>query len=510
MFAIAAIALVLSRAAIAQTPANGNSGAAIASSNSGSQASSPYPAWALQAGPIASIPFDKTSAGINFDASQYQGSVVTPATGGVLDLSLDDAIRRGLEYNLALRVRKQQQQISRGLQAQAKQALLPVITASGSTALTEINLVTEGFRAAAFAGLLPPGVTIPQVVSFQSTTGQMNLSWSMFNYSNWKQFRAAKIEQEVSAGNTQDSRETVVLNVAQAYLQVLAAFTQLNDAKVLLQADELLVHDTILEHEAGVVANIDELRARVQLQAQQQTVIADEGNFAKRNIALERMIGLDPAQKINLTSIVPFAELDNEPALPQLREAAWATRPDYRGAQQQVQAAKLQRDAARAERLPTLSFGGYYGVIGITYGSYYGNFAAQANLDFPIFEEAKFRGDRAVAEEQLSVSRTQVENLKEQIDADLRDALLDYDAAKSLVGVARSNVDLTNLELDQARERYKAGVTENLPVVDAEADVAAADTNYVNGLYQFNVAKLELARALGIIDAQYRQYLSGK
>jgi outer membrane protein TolC len=312
------------------------------------------------------------------------------------------------------------------------------------------------------------------------------------------------------ANDTLDSQQQVVLNVAQAYLQVLAAASQLTDAQALLKADEASLRDAAAEHQAGTAANIDELRARVQFQAQQQAVIADQNDLAKKNIVLERMIGLDARQPINLTEIIPYAELDAQPPLAQVRETAWTTRADYLSAQQQVRAAQLLRDAAKAERYPTLSFGGYYGVIGITYGSYHGDFVAQAQLKFPIFQEAKFRGDRQVAEQQVNEGQSQAENIKQQIDADLRNAYLDYQSAKTLVAVARSNVDLAKIELDEANDRFKAGVTENLAVTDAEATLAQADTTLVNSMYQYNLSKLELARAMGIIDRQYREYLNGK
>jgi outer membrane protein TolC len=487
--------------------------AAIANATAGTASSqdTPYPAWGGQSGPIATIPFQKISAGVNFDASQYMGSVVSaPATSQVLNLSLDDAIHRGLDYNLALQVRRQQQQVFRGEFSQGVQTLLPSLTASASTALTEEDLVTLGFKPGSFAGLLPAGETIPSIISYQSSSAQLNLQWSVFNYAAIKDYQAAKQAVKFVANDTLDSQQQVVLNVAQAYLQVLAAASQLTDAQALLKADEASLRDAAAEHQAGTAANIDELRARVQFQAQQQAVIADQNDLAKKNIVLERMIGLDARQPINLTEIIPYAELDAQPPLAQVRETAWTTRADYLSAQQQVRAAQLLRDAAKAERYPTLSFGGYYGVIGITYGSYHGDFVAQAQLKFPIFQEAKFRGDRQVAEQQVNEGQSQAENIKQQIDADLRNAYLDYQSAKTLVAVARSNVDLAKIELDEANDRFKAGVTENLAVTDAEATLAQADTTLVNSMYQYNLSKLELARAMGIIDRQYREYLNGK
>jgi outer membrane protein TolC len=521
-FLICAALLAMLSPAVAQTSPSTNAGnsngasatgngSATASSNEGPAQDSPYPGWASQAGPVAPIPFRKFSAGVSLSANDFQGSVASaPARPGILDLSLDDAIRRGLETNLAIRLRREQQNISQGQRSLALQSMLPIVTASGSTSLSQVDLVTEGFRASAFHGLLPPGVTIPQIVSPETTTGQGNLNWSAINISALRNYQAVKIQQSVAAATTADSQQTVVLNVAAAYLQAQAAASQLTNAQALLKADQALLNDVAEEHRAGVVANIDELRARVQMQSQQQAVIAAQNAQAKANIALERMIGLDPAQQINLTETVPYAELDNQASLSELQRQAWATRADYRAAQGQVRAAEMQRKAASAERLPTLSFGGFYGIIGITYASYRTDFFAGANLNFPLFKEASLRGDRAVAQEQVTAGRAQAENLAGQIDAEIRSAQIDYDAAKSLVSVARSNMQLAQLELDQAIDQFKAGVTENLAVVDAQAGLAAAQTSLINSLLRYNVAKLEMAHALGVLDSQYSQYLRGK
>lgn len=471
---------------------------------------SPYPAWASQAGPAAPIPFTKFSATVQLSPQDFQGSVLSgPATSTVLPLSLDDAVRRGLQYNLGLRLRQDQQQIASGQRSLALQQLVPVITASADTTLQEVDLATEGFRASLLGGHLPPGFTLPVVISYQNSAAQANFNWTAFSLPAWKQFNAARAAEISSADTASDARQTVVLNVGNAYLQVLAAAAQIENTRALMQAGQSLLNDAVEEHKAGTAANLDELRARVQFQTEQQAVIAAENDFVKKKIALGRLIGLDSAQQIELTDPVPYSGLDAQP-LAELRTRALAARADYLGLQQQVHAAELQRDAARAERLPTITFSGYYGVIGITYSNYHGNFAAVANVNFPIFQEAKLRGDREVAQEQVNVNHAQLDNLKQQIDADLRNAYLDFDSAKALVEVSRSNVALATKELEQSNDRFQAGVADNLAVVDSQSTLATAQSSLVTSLYRYNLAKLELARALGIIDQQYKEYLSGK
>jgi outer membrane protein TolC len=297
--------------------------------------------------------------------------------------------------------------------------------------------------------------------------------------------------------------------VGNAYLQTLALGAQVDSAKTLLQADQVLLNQAIAEHEAGTAANLDELRARVQFQTQQQTVITDEVNFKKAKIALNREIGLPPQQEIQLTDTAPYADLAAM-NIDQAKEMAYRSRQDYQGLQAQVREAQLQRRAAKWERLPTLDFDGNYGVTGITGSLYHGTFVAQGTLNLPVFQEAKFRGDSGVAAANLTSLTQQLAALKEQINQQLRDSILDVQTTNELVRVARSNVELARTELEQTTERFAAGVDDNLPVVQAQATLSDAETNLINTTSQHNQAKLGLARNLGIVDTQYATFLRGK
>jgi outer membrane protein TolC len=137
----------------------------------------------------------------------------------------------------------------------------------------------------------------------------------------------------------------------------------------------------------------------------------------------------------------------------------------------------------------------------------HGNFVAQGNLSFPIFREAKLRGDNEASQAQMDAISNQLADLRNHIDQQVRSALLDVNAAQQLVQVARSNVDLATRELSDETDRVNAGVDDNLPLVTAQATLASAETNLVESLYQYNLAKLNLARASGIIETQYRVYL---
>ena len=447
--------------------------------------------------------------------SPYYGSVIAgPATPETKQLSLDDAIRMGIEHNLALVEARAQEKSVRAAALVRLQPLLPTITAQGDTGAHQIDLAALGFsqRLLNESAHLFPGTNpseFPTVVKVDTTDAMLNFSQTLFNLPSFDQYRAAKANNVAAYYNTQSSRGLVVLNVGSSYLEALAAGSQVDNAQALLKADQLVLDQTVAQHEAGTAANLDELRARVQFQAQQQTVIDAENSFEKAKIALNREIGLPADQKIQLTDAAPYSELAAM-EIEEAKQLAYQSRQDYQGIQASLRAAELERRATKWERLPTIDFDGNYGVTGVTRGLYHGTFVAAGTLNVPIFQEAKFRGDREVATANLSELREQFANLKAQIDQQLRDSLLDVQAAAQLVRVARSNVDLAQQELEQTTERFQAGVADNLPVVQAQATLASAETNLVSTTVQYNEAKLGLARNLGIVDTQYKTYLHGK
>jgi outer membrane protein TolC len=447
--------------------------------------------------------------------SPYYGSVTTvQPTAGVKPLGFDDAIRMGIEHNLALIEAQKQEQRAKAQSLASLQPLLPTVTAQADSGAHQINLAALGFSGSLLGKVAPlfPNFNFASfhtVVKVNVTDAMVNYSQTLFSLPNIDRYRGSKESVVAAYYSKQSSRGLVVLTVGNAYLQALALGAQVDNARALLQADQVLLNQTVAEHQAGTAANLDELRARVQFQTQQQSVISAEVNFAKAKIALNREIGLPPEQEIQLTDAEPYAELTLM-NIDEAKEVAYRSRQDYQGLQAQVRAAQYQRKAAKWERLPTLDFQGNYGVTGVTGALYHGTFTAVGTLNVPIFQEAKFRGDSGVAAANLTNLTQQLAALKEQINQQLRDSILDVQSATELVRVARSNVELARKELEQTTERFEAGVDDNLPVVQAQATLADAETNLVNTTSQHNQAKLGLARNLGIVDTQYASFLQSK
>ena len=446
-------------------------------------------------------------------ANAFYGSVtVQPITDEELKLSLDDAVRRGLETNLGLKQAEYSEKNLHGQYNQAVQQFLPTISLVGDTGYHMYNLAALGFGPGLVQEILPvlpPGTDISGlsfITRAQVTEGQIKYEQTLFSGPVIAGYKAAGAGMRAAYFAKMSARGEVVQQVASVYLRALAAASAVDNARALEEADRVAYNNAHEAHAAGTAANLDELRARVQYQTEQQARIQAENAFQKDLILLKREIGLDPGQKITLVDRAPYSELAVQTP-EEVRAIAYKNRQDYQNLQNQVVELKAVHQAYRAQRLPTLSFNGYYGVTAVTSIGSHGNFAAVGELKFPIFREASLRGNIDASQAQSDSAEAQLSDLRVKIDQQVRSALLDVAANKKLVDVAQSNVELATRALSDETDRVNAGVDDTLPLVDAQASLATAQNNYVESLYQFNTSKLALARAAGILEQQYRDYL---
>jgi outer membrane protein TolC len=441
----------------------------------------------------------------------FYGSVTAePATDQTLKLSLDEAIARGLKNNLGLKEAEASERALHGQKSEAVQMFLPTILLNGSTGAYQHDLIMNGFSNGTvkkFASLLHESFAgFSPVMRDTMTDGRVVYSQTLFSGPVIAAFKAAGAAEKSAYFDRTKARGEVVQQVATVYLHAQAAASEVENARALVRQAQLLADHAHAAHEAGVVANLDELRAQVELKSRQQALIAAENAYEKNLILLKREIGVAPGQAVELTDPAPYNELARQtPA--EVRAVALKNRQDYQSLQNQVIEAKAVHQAYRLQRLPSLSFNGYYAVSQVSGVGANGNFAAVGTVSVPLFREASLRGDVDSARAQMQATVAQLADLRGTIDAQVRMALLDVDATSELVRVARSNVDLATRTVSDETDRVSAGVDDNLPLVTAQASLASAESNLVESLYQFNVAKLALARSAGVLEQQYRDYL---
>ncbi len=435
--------------------------------------------------------------------SPFSGSVPEgKATGTILPLSFQDAIDRGLRNNLGLLLQSDANLSVRGERWKELSALLPNLNAQATQSAAQIDSPAQGFR------FNIPGV--PKVVGpigiFQSG---VFLQQSVFDWQAIERYRGARENEKASQYSLKNAREIVVLAVGNGYLETLAGAARVDTAQAQAVTAQALHDKAVDQQTAGVSPAINTLRAKVELQNRQQQLIAARNDYAKQKLALARVIGLPPGQEFTLTTPAPYEPLTTSGVEEDLRRA-YLSRADYLAAVQQVRAAEQMRRAATAGYYPRVDIAGDYGAAGVNVGNSHGDFQVGATLNIPIFAGGKTHGEVLQAEAALRQSQQQVDNLRGQIDYEVRSALLDLQSAADEVEVARSSVDLANQTLTQARDRFSAGVTDNLEVVQAQDSLAAANESYISSLYAHNLAKVELARAIGFAEEGVKKYLQGK
>jgi len=431
----------------------------------------------------------------------FHGSLVEgKATADVMPLSLDEAMQRGLRTNLGLILQSSNERGANGQRLQQLQSLLPTVTGQVSYQVQQIDLAAYGLKF--------PGIN-PIIGPFQVEDFRAYLTQDLFNLNSFQNYMAAKHNFQAAKLTAQDARDLVVLTVGNAYLLCIADDARIKAVQAELDNSKLSFDQATDAHEAGTSPRLDVLRAQVDYQSEQQTLIAAVNQLAKDKLALARAIGLPLDQKYTLTDSTPFQALDTPDPEAAFQQAV-KQRKDLAAAAETAKGAEASKKAAFDDQLPTVQVTGNFGDEGETFTHSHGTYLAEGTLAAPILQIAKTRGEEDVAQAQLDQARAKLSDQVQQVNADVRDAILDIQTAAKLVEATRSNVDLAREALSEAQQRFKAGVDESLAVSQALATDRQAEDQYISALYQHNVAKLSLARALGVASTNYKDYLGGK
>jgi outer membrane protein TolC len=429
----------------------------------------------------------------------FLGSVPsgTP-TAEPLTLTVLDAINRALDHNLGALLADDAKSRAAGARWRALGAMLPDIAGRVTAIRQQIDLAAYGFP-------LPEG--IPAVVGpFNLFDARIYASMPIYDLKAINDLRAERHNVAAAAHTYQSARELVVLVAANAYLQALAASARAESARAQNQTALALFNQATDLRQNGVVAGIEVLRAEVELETERQRVTVSQNDFEKAKLQLARIIGLPVGQEFTLVSelpAVPIPDLTLDSAL----ERAYRMRPDYLAALERVKAAEAARAAASGDLLPSVHVNADYGEL-VASTSSHTTFAVVGAVNVPIFQGGK-RGKLMEADADLRGRRAEADDLKAAIYYDVKTAFMDLRATGEQLQVATRGRDVAQTALAQSRDRFAAGVTNNVEVVQAQEAVSRANEQYINALYLYNVDKALLARNLGDAEQAVRRYLGG-
>lgn len=418
----------------------------------------------------------------------------------VLRLDLAGAISRALKSNLGAVLSGEAERAAEGTRSVARSALLPNVSGRLAGTRQVINLEAFGIP------IVPPMTAL--VGPFNVLDQRVSAQMSLFNLGAIETARAGRLGLESARAAHQDARDTVVAQVAQLYLAAVAGASRIEAADAQLKTSTTLYERAVDLKRAGIVAGIEVLRAQVQRDADQQRLLFYQNEFAKQKLALARAIGLPLAQEFALADSVPYAALPQMPLAERL-ERAQATRPDLRAARFALDAAHAARKAALAEGLPSLGLAADYGRLGLTPDTLRNTYTISGALTIPLFLGGRVRGRLLEADARWREQQASFDDLRGRVEYEVRSLTLDLESSDRRVHVAQGALDLARQALVQAEDRFTAGVASNIEVVQAQEAVATATENLISSLYAFNLAKVGLARAMGVAESSAVQFLGG-
>jgi outer membrane protein TolC len=415
-----------------------------------------------------------------------------------IPLSLKDAVARGLKQNLGGFLATDSVTDARGEKWQALSELLPNVTTDTGFGVRQIDLKAQ-------FGLNIPGA--PKIIGpFGYFDSRAYLKQTVFDWESIEQMRSSQAQLRSAEYGYKNARELVVTVIVSNYLLVIADQSEVDSARSQRDTATVLFQQTSDQHTAGLAAAVDVLRSQVELQSRKQKLIVAQNNLEKQKLVLARAIGLPPGQKFQITTQVGYQDLSTPP-LDDAIQSAYKARADFQSQMNQVQSAELVRKASSAERYPSIEQVADYGIIGVNPASTHGTVDAAVTLRVPVFQGGRVHADVLRADASLQRAKQVLEDLRAQIDQEVRDAYLDLEAAAQEVSVEKSAVALATETLQQSRDRFSSGVTDNIEVVQAQDALATANDAYIASLYSYNLAKISLARAIGVAESRFAEYL---
>ncbi|HYA64345.1 MAG TPA: TolC family protein [Candidatus Sulfotelmatobacter sp.] len=431
-------------------------------------------------------------------AQQNTSALSGPAPTGALRLTLEQAVSLAIKQNPTEQIAiitaaesVQDKNISRA-------ALLPQSELKVADSANRVNLQAQ------FGGKpLVPGFTLPgHIGPYQNFSAGPSFGSPVFDLSLWKQYQAARSNVDAAKASSLTTREQVILLVVSQYIGALRDVADVEASKSRVELAQALYDQAADLQKEGVGTGIDTLRANVELQNEKQRLIEAENNRDASLFGLNKLLNLDPRQKIELADSLSFFETP-QPEVDASIDQALEGRPEWKAIEAQEKAVKYEKQSAQYSRLPSLRFDGDWAYLGTSINNGIPTYQYQASVTVPLFTSGRIKAQVVKADLEVQRIEQQKDDLRNQIGLDVKTSLLNLQSARNEVQVANLGVQLAKEEVEQARDRFKAGVANNIEVISAQDSLSRANDNQIAALYRFNQARADFARAVGQMEKTY-------
>ena len=410
------------------------------------------------------------------------------ATPAPISLTIIQAVQRALDHNLGLLLAEQSTASATAERINALSQLLPSVRGSVAESRRTTNLEAFGF---------PLGPGFPRKVGpYNVFDARVFLSQAVFDAEAINSASAAAHRLAAARHDYKGARSLVMLASANAYLQALASQARAAAAAAQLASSQAIYQQAVDLRQGGIIAGIDVIRAETRVASDRQRATASANDAQKAKLQLARLVGLPIGQEFTLVDNIPLVP-EVTLTLEQAVEQAYANRPEYLSAVEQLRAAEASHRAATAEHLPSVKVTADYGAIGLTPSSAFPTYSLTGAVEVPIFDGGRERARALQAEAEVKRRAAELEDMKALVYYDVRTAFLDLEAQRQQMEAATRGQQLANQQLQQSRDRFAAGVASNIEVVQAQEAVAVATEQAISAQYGLSVARALLAQALG-------------
>ena len=429
--------------------------------------------------------------------SQRQQSLLpAQAPTGVMSLTLDQAVALALKQNTTAQIAVLTAAQSKQDQKIARSELLPQAQLGATEEWQRVNVVAEFGGTKLFPGI--PGHFGP----FSIFSAGPSLNGPILDLTLFRRYQASRHTANASQSDSRSTREQVILLVVSQYIGTLRSMADVQASQSRVELAQALYDQAADLQKEGVGTGIDTLRANVELQNEKQRLLEAEAARETSLFGLSRLLNLEPRQQIDLGDSLSFFDTP-QPDIETSIEEGLSARPEWKSLQEQMRAAESQRRAASSQRLPTLHFDGNWAQLGTDPSTVIPTYTYAGTVSVPLFTGGRIRAETVRADLDLQKLQQQQADLRNSIALDVKTALINLDSARSQVSVANLGVQLSKEEVDQARDRFKAGVANNIEVIQAQDSLARANDNQIAALYRFNQARADLARSIGQMEKVY-------
>jgi outer membrane protein TolC len=411
-----------------------------------------------------------------------------------LKLTLKDAVGLALKENPQVILANLQVSQSQQDRLEARSQLLPQANGNLSESVNRLNIH-------AAIGLSFPGLPTHAGPFDVFQTG-VSVNAPVFDLTLWRRFKASRMDIDARRAQETSAREESVMLVVSQYLGCQRAAADVSAAQSRVELAQAIYDQSADLQKNGVGTGIDTLRGNVQLQNEKQRLIVSQTGLKTSLYGLARLLSIDPHRTLEIADQVDFFDTP-EVQIDQTIEKAYSTRPELRALHSQEERAALDARTAADQRLPKVVFSGFWAEQGLAPDSVIPVYQYQGSILVPIFTGGRIQADRAKAGIEIRQLQQQEIDLRNRIAQEVKTAAAEVEAARSEVTVANSGIQLAREEVVEARDRFQAGVANNIEVITAQDELARANDNQIAALYRYNQARANLAYAVGQMEALY-------